>query len=76
MVEGVLVVVHEIHNSKDLDHIRHDFRDLIYTQIHSHLKNEKCLEVFIINGNAEDVRRLIMDFRSTDDLEYVKFVQS
>ncbi len=76
MVEGVLVVVHETHNSKDLDHIRHDFRELIYTQIHSHLKNEKCLEVFIINGDAEDVRRLIMDFRSTDDLEYVKFVQS
>lgn len=75
-VEGVLIVVHETHDSKDLDYIRHDFKDLIGTQIHSHLKNDKCLEVFIINGMAEQVKELIRRFRSTDDLEYVKFVQS
>jgi len=75
-VEGVLVVVHETHNSKDLDHIRHDFREMIETQIHSHLKNDKCLEVFIISGKATDVKDLIKEFRSTDDLDYVKFVQS
>jgi CopG family nickel-responsive transcriptional regulator len=75
-VEGVLIVVHESHDSKDLDHIRHDFRELIGTQIHSHLNNDKCLEVFIINGIATQVKELIRRFRSTDDLEYVKFVQS
>ncbi len=75
-VEGVLVVVHESHNSRDLDHIRHDYREIIETQIHSHLKNDKCLEVFIINGDAGDVRHLITEFRSTDDIDYVKFVQS
>lgn len=75
-IEGVFVVVHETHNSRHLDHIRHDFREIIETQIHSHLKNDKCLEVFIINGNAEEVRQLITEFRSTDDIDYVKFVQS
>jgi CopG family nickel-responsive transcriptional regulator len=75
-VEGVLVVVHETHNSRDLDHIRHDFREIIDTQIHSHLSNDKCLEVFIISGIAEKVRSLITEFRSTDDIDYVKFVQS
>ena len=75
-VEGVLVVVHETHNSRNLDHIRHDFREIIETQIHTHLRNDKCLEVFIINGKAEEVRQLITEFRSTDDIDYVKFVQS
>jgi CopG family nickel-responsive transcriptional regulator len=75
-VEGVLVVVHETHNSRDLDHIRHDYREIIETQIHSHLKNDKCLEVFIINGIAEEIKQLITEFRSTDDIDYVKFVQS
>ena len=75
-IEGVLIVVHESHDSKDLDSMRHDFKELIGTQIHSHLRNDKCLEVFIISGKAKEVKDLIKRFRSTDDLEYVKFVQS
>jgi CopG family nickel-responsive transcriptional regulator len=75
-VEGVLVVVHESHNSRELDNIRHIYREIIRTQIHSHLNNDKCLEVFIINGNADDVKNLITGFRSTDDIDYVKFVHS
>lgn len=75
-VEGVLIVVHDSHDSSDLDRIRHDFMDLIGTQIHSHLNNEKCLEVFIISGNALEIKELIRRFRSTDELDYVKFVQS
>lgn len=75
-VEGVLVVVHESHDSKDLDKIRHDFKELIRTQIHSHLNNDKCLEVFIISGPAKQIKELIKRFRSTDDLDYAKFVRS
>jgi CopG family nickel-responsive transcriptional regulator len=51
-VEGVLIIVHETHSSLNLDLIRHDHQELIQTQIHSHLKNEKCLEVFIVNRSS------------------------
>ena len=75
-VEGVLIIVHESHTSPDLDMIRHDHQEMIQTQIHSHLKNEKCLEVFIVNGEAEEVKDMISRFRGKDELDYVKFVQS
>ena len=75
-VEGVLIIVHESNNSTDLDMIRHDHQDLIQTQIHSHLKNEKCLEVFIVKGDAEEIRSMINRFRGKDQLDFVKFVQS
>jgi len=75
-VEGVLIVVHDSHTSPNLDRIRHRFQDIIATQIHSHLKNEKCLEVFIINGDASQVKEMIRDFRSDEGLEYVKLVPS
>ncbi|MFO8052235.1 MAG: CopG family ribbon-helix-helix protein [Thermoplasmatota archaeon] len=75
-VEGVLIIVHESHRSPDLDDIRHRHQDIITTQIHSHLKNEKCLEVFIINGDAEVVKEMISLFRGRDELDYVKFVRS
>jgi CopG family nickel-responsive transcriptional regulator len=75
-IEGILVIVHESHSSPNLDIIRHRHQDLVQTQIHSHLRNEKCLEVFIVNGDAAEVRDMITFFRGKDELEYVKFVQS
>ncbi len=75
-VEGVLIIVHESHRSQNLDHIRHDYQTLIQTQIHSHLKNEKCLEVFIVKGDSTDIHGMINEFKGKEELDYVKFVQS
>lgn len=75
-VEGVLIVVHDSHSSPKLDEARHDYQSLITTQIHSHLKNNKCLEVFIIHGDADKVKDMLRIFQGNDRLDYVKFVQS
>ena len=75
-VEGVLVVVHDSHESPDLDRTRHDYQEMITTQIHSHLRNHKCLEVFIVQGDSGRVKELIVSLRSDDSLDYVKFIQS
>jgi len=75
-VEGVLIIVHESHSSPNLDMIRHQNQELIRTQIHSHLKNEKCLEVFIVKGRAGEVKEMMNRFRGKEELDYVKFVQS
>ncbi|MGA1866658.1 MAG: CopG family ribbon-helix-helix protein, partial [Thermoplasmatota archaeon] len=73
---GVLVIVHESHRVSDMDEIRHNFMGIITTQIHSHLKNDKCLEVFIVKGDADEVIAMISRFRGKDELDYVKFVRS
>ncbi len=75
-VEGVLIVVHDSHNAPSLDDTRHSYQELISTQIHSHLSNNKCLEVFIVQGKGEEVKELLSRFQRDDKLEYVKFVQS
>lgn len=75
-VEGILVTVHDSHASSELDEARHEFQDIVTTQIHSHLKSRKCLEVFILQGKADKVKALLRTFRAAEMLEYVKFVQS
>ncbi len=39
-------------------------------------RNDKCLEVFIVRGESRRIRDMINLFRGSEDLEYVKFVQS
>ncbi len=75
-IEGVLIIVHDSHTSPGLDDARHEFQELITTQIHSHLSDHKCLEVFIIRGRAEMVKEMLSVFQRDDKLEYVKFVLS
>lgn len=75
-VEGILIIVHGNHCSPGFDRARHHFQDIITTQIHSHLRNHKCLEIFIVRGVAEEVKQMLSTFRADGDLEYVKFVIS
>ena len=74
-VEGVLIIVHD-HTHPMLDEARHTFQEMIATQIHSHLSNNKCLEIFVIRGAAKEVKKMLTYFQSSDKLEYVKFLQS
>ena len=75
-VEGVLIVVHQTHRNPQLDDVRHTYQDLITTQIHSHMKMDKCLDVFLIRGEGQIVRNMISAFKRDENLEYVKFVHS
>jgi len=75
-VEGVLIVVHGSHGAPDLGDISHSYQQVVATQIHSHLRNHKCLEVFIVRGPSLPVQDMIASFQKDDQIDYVKFVQS
>ena len=54
--------------------IKHDFEDIIETQIHTHLKEDKCLELFILEGDADRMNTLTKMFQTTRKIEYVKLI--
>ncbi len=72
-VEGVLIT---IHLAEGVDENRHDYQEIITTQIHSHLKNGKCLNVFLIRGQAAAVKAMLSELQGSEHMEYVKFIQS
>jgi CopG family nickel-responsive transcriptional regulator len=75
-VEGVLIVVHGSHGAPGLGSLSHSHQEVVTTQIHSHLQNQKCLEVFIVRGAAELVQGMVYSFQNDDQIDYVKFVPS
>jgi CopG family nickel-responsive transcriptional regulator len=75
-VEGVLIVVHDSHGAPDLGDLSHSHQEVVTTQIHSHLRNHKCLEVFIVRGPSGPVQEMIAGFQKDDQIDYVKFVPS
>jgi len=73
-VKAVLLLVHDEKSESSATELKHSFEDVIGTQIHSHLKGEKCLEVFILDGEAARIRGLFRQAQATKKIEYAKLV--
>jgi len=73
-VHAILLVVH----SDEFDHvvsgIKHNFEDLITTHLHSKIEGKKCMELFVINGEAERVNIITKDFQTNKKMDNVKLV--
>jgi CopG family nickel-responsive transcriptional regulator len=76
VIDATLLVIHDEKHSALVSKIRHDFQGLIKTQIHNHLENQKCLEIFVIKGEAESIRKMTNTFQTNKNLDYVKLVVS
>ncbi len=57
-VHAILLVVHNDEYDDIVSHLKHDFEDLITTHLHSKIEGEKCMELFVIDGESSKVQLL------------------
>jgi len=53
--------------------LRHEFNELVTGNMHIHLGGNYCLEVFIAQGDVEDVINFISRVRSIRGVQHVKY---
>lgn len=73
-VKAVLLLVHDEKAEARASELKHEYGDIVSTQIHSHLKGEKCLEVFILDGDAPRIKSMYKAAQSSRKMEYAKIV--
>jgi CopG family transcriptional regulator, nickel-responsive regulator len=73
-INSILIVIHNQKAEDKVTEIKHDFEDIINTQIHSHLKDETCLEIFIMEGDAQRMNTLKKMFQTSRKMDYVKLI--
>ena len=74
-VEGVLIIVRGNHEDPWMMCIQGRYERTIKTQLHSHLRNHKCLEVMVVSCDGETLSRMLRDIQSEGKADYVKFVR-
>jgi len=61
---------------KDVDikmtELRHEYDDVVIENIHRHIGEKYCLEIFIAQGNNERILNLINRLRGTHGIQQVK----
>ena len=73
-IHAILLVVHNDEFDHIVSGITHNFEDLITTHLHSKIEKEKCMELFVIDGDAEKVTTMTQDFHRNKNMDTIKLV--
>ena len=73
-IHAILLVVHNDEFDHIVSGIKHNFEDLITTHLHSKIEGEKCMELFVIDGEADRVSTITRDFQTNKKMDTVKLV--
>ena len=65
-VEGLVIISHD-HKDEIISSLRHAYEGVIKTHLHHHV-HHRCVEVFLIAGDASRVKQLLADARSKQQL--------
>lgn len=72
---GIISMVYDHDNHgliTTINDIQHEFRSILQTSLHAHVNNEKCLDVFIVHGEGEQIKVLTERFMAVKGAELVK----
>jgi len=55
-----------------ISEIQHSFGDIISTFLHAHIEEDYCLEVIVVKGEADNIRKLVEAFRTNEQINQIK----
>ena len=73
-VRGILLLVHDHEAESLVTNVKHNFLDIIHTQLHNRFQEGKCLELFLLEGDADRVREMTRTFQKNDGIEVTRLV--
>ena len=76
-LEGTINVFHKHESDWKLSEIKHKNSDSIITYLHSHFTHNKiCLDVLLVSGPADKIRKLLYEIEAINGVELVRFVST
>ena len=74
LIHAILMVVHDEDSEQIVTGIKHNYEELIDTHLHSKIDGNKCMELFLLHGQAEKVDVMTKDFKTNRKMDQVKLV--
>ena len=76
-IVGTVKVVYDQrvgHYSKNVSNLQHDYHCQIVSSMHTYLDHHTCLELVVVKGNLDRVRKLLEKIRKTEGVKEVKLI--
>ena len=73
-IHAILMIVHDEESEQIVTGIKHNHEDLIGTHLHSKVDGNKCMELFLLHGDASKISMMTRDFQTNKKMDNVKLV--
>ncbi len=73
-LHALLLVIHNEESEQEVTKSKHTFDDLIGTHLHSKINNNKCLEIFLLSGEADKIKNMTKEFQINRKMDRVKLI--
>jgi CopG family nickel-responsive transcriptional regulator len=73
-LRAILLLIHRKTAEHVVTEIKHEYAAVTRSQSHHHLGEEKCLEIFILDGAAEKIKEMKRLFATSRKMDYVELV--
>ena len=71
---AVLLAIHDEKSDDQVTEMRHDYDKLITTHIHNKINGDRCLEIFLLKGEAEEIKNMTKKFQSNKKMDHAKLI--
>lgn len=71
---AILMVVHADEFDAQVAEIKHDYEDLIKTHLHNKIDRDRCVELFLLDGDAKKIESVTKGFLTNRKMDNVKLV--
>lgn len=73
-IHAILMITHDEDSEQVVTAIKHKYEDLIGTHLHSKVDGNKCMELFMLHGDASKISVMTQDFKTNRKMDNVKLV--
>ena len=74
LLHSLLLIIHDEKSDDEISNMRHSYDKLINTHLHSKIDRNRCLEIFLLKGEAEEIRLMTKDFQSNKKMDNVRLI--
>ncbi len=74
IIHAILMIIHDEDSEQIVTGIKHNHEELIGTHLHSKIEGNKCMELFLLHGEADKVDVMTKDFKTNRKMDHVKLV--
>jgi CopG family transcriptional regulator, nickel-responsive regulator len=71
---AVLLAIHDEKSDDQVTEMRHAYDELINTHIHNKIDGDRCLEIFLLKGEADQIKGMTKKFQSNKKMDHVKLI--
>jgi CopG family nickel-responsive transcriptional regulator len=73
-ISSILIASHNEEAEEVVTGLKHKYERCINTHLHSKQESGKCLELFILKGEASDVKGMLNEFQKNRKIDYARLV--